>query len=83
MLARLRAGHCLELGAYRVRVGLSVDGMCRYCESVPEDVGHVFDCDYGRMMRGMLGLSGGLAVLSGQPLDCLRYWEWWRRRPPR
>ena len=82
-LARLRSGHSLELGEYRVRLGLSEDGSCRFCLSMPESVEHVFVCDAGRVMRGMLGLAGGLGDLCGRPLDSLKYWRWWRRRPPR
>ena len=74
MLVRWRAGLCLELGAYCVHVGLSVDGLCRYCKSEPKNVCHVFDCNYERVMRGILDLGDDLAVLFGQPLNCLTYW---------
>ena len=66
-LARLRSGHCLELGACRVRFGLSEDGLCRFCLCVPESVDHVFACDSGRVMRGVLGLAGGLGICVGCP----------------
>ena len=40
-MARLRSGHCLELGEYRLRVGLPESGLCRICGEGVDSVAHV------------------------------------------
>ena len=37
-LARLRSGHSVDLGAYRVCIGLSEDVLCRRCGAESESV---------------------------------------------
>ena len=82
-MARLRSGHCLELGEYRFGVGLSESGLCRMCGEVVESVSHVWECGAGSLARRIRGLGGGLADLSRQPLASLDYWRWWRRTRPK
>ena len=72
-LARLRSGHCLELGEYRLRVGLCEHGLCRRCNEEVESVGHIWKCAAGAIQRGILGLGGGLGDLCRNPLAALDY----------
>ena len=82
-MGRLRSGHSLELGAYRTRIGMSVDASCRRCGLYDETVEHVWQCDAGEGKRRVLGLSGRLYDLCLQPKEALEYWRWWRRTRPR
>ena len=81
-LARMRAGHSLDLGGYRMRVGLSGDGMCRGCNAEVESVGHVWKCASGKLARRVLGLHGEFGELCRDPLASLAHWRWWRRTRP-
>jgi len=82
-LARLRSGHCLELGEYRLRVGLSDSGLCRMCGDEVECLQHVWKCSRGELARRIRGLAGGLSDLCRRPAAALDYWRWWRRTRPR
>jgi len=82
-LARLRSGHCLDLRAYRKRIGVSEEDVCRLCGESEETLEHVWECVRGRLQRGVLGLDGGLRDLTKLPEAALSYWRWFRRgRPP-
>ena len=78
-MARLRSGHSLELGGYRVRIGVDGSGWCRRCgEEVLESVEHVMECVAGERKRAELGLYH-LSHLCCRPREAKAYWEWWRR----
>ena len=78
-MARLRSGHSLELGAYRKRIGLEREGLCRRCEEVEETVEHVFVCEAGRGRREGCGV-GGISDSWSKPGCAKEYWEWWKKR---
>ena len=81
-MVRLRTGHSLELGAYRVRIGLEEEGSCRRCGAEPETIEHVWDCPAGLLKRRWLGAEG-VGVLAGDPTTAWEYWRWWDGgRPP-
>jgi ribonuclease HI len=82
-MARLRSGHSLDLGGYRLRVGLPGNGLCRMCGECLETVEHVWECDAGSMMRRMLGLNDVVREMAANSQAAISYWRWWRRRPPR
>lgn len=77
-MARLRSGHSLELGAYRVRIGLEEEGSCRRCGEEEERMEHVMECVTGAMKRIELGLNV-LSDLCCRPREALQYWQWWKR----
>ena len=76
---RLRMGHSLELMAYRARIGLQEEAVCRRCGVEVEDVEHVMlRCGAGELRRRALGGIGRLADLCQWPLRCARYWSWFK-----
>ena len=77
-MARLRSGHSLELEAYRKRIGLDEEGVCRRCGEEEATVGHVMMCVAGECKRLELGLTG-MSDLCCRPREALQYWRWWRR----
>ena len=78
-MARFRCGHSLELGSYRVRIGLQEVGLCRRCEEEEETVEHVLTCEAGLLRRRELGLER-LGDVWEKPAQALYYWRWWRRK---
>lgn len=83
-MGRFRSGHSLELGAYRVRIGLAERGACRLCgEPEEECLEHVWTCPLGLMKRRVLGLSDCLSEVCLRPGPAIQYWRWWRDVHPR
>jgi ribonuclease HI len=77
-MARFRSGHSLELAAYRKRIGVSEDGVCRRCGEADEELEHVWVCVAGEYKRLELGLNG-MSDLCCRPREAFTYWRWWRR----
>ena len=78
-MVKFRCGHSLELGGYRVRIGLQEEGKCRMCEEVEETMEHVWECEAGLRRRRELGLAG-VEDAWAKPVEARQYWMWWKRR---
>ena len=50
-MARLRSGHSLELGGYRMKIDDDCSGKCIRCGEEKENFKHVLECDAGEMKR--------------------------------